>query len=101
MGAVTRALVIACIALSASAQVRESITVEVIDVPVYVIDGAGKAVRGLTRDAFTLLIDGKARPIDYFDTIDFGASQQPLVADRPKRDRRLYLLLFDLTFAVP
>ncbi|HEY8182000.1 MAG TPA: VWA domain-containing protein [Thermoanaerobaculia bacterium] len=101
MGALTRAAVIACIALSASAQVRESITVEVIDVPVYVIDRDGRAVRGLTRDAFTLLVDGKARPIDYFDTIDFGSEQQSPIAERPQRDRRLYLLLFDLTFAVP
>jgi VWFA-related protein len=101
MGAVTRAVLIACIALTASAQVRESITVEVIDVPVYVISPDGKAVRGLTRDAFSLLVDGKTRPIDYFDTIDFGAAQQSPTSERPKRDRRLYLLLFDLTFAVP
>jgi hypothetical protein len=59
-------------------------------------------VRGLTRDAFSLLVDGKVRPIDYFDTIDFGAAQQQSpIAERPQRDRRLYLLLFDLTFAVP
>jgi VWFA-related protein len=101
VGTLTRAVVIALIAVTASAQMRESITVEVIDVPVYVIDGDGKPVHGLTRDAFTLLIDGKARPIDYFDAIDFGATQQPALAERPQRDRRLYLLLFDLTFAVP
>ena len=101
MGTLKRAFVVACIALSASAQVRESITVEVIDVPVYVIDRDGKAVRGLTRNAFSLLVDGKARPIDYFDTIDFGSAQQSPGAQRPQRERRLYLLLFDLTFAVP
>jgi VWFA-related protein len=91
-------LAIALIAAPAWAQLRESITVEVIDVPVFVIDRDGKPVRGLGREAFTLLIDGRARPIEYFDVIDFGVAQAPAAVRRPQRERRLYLLLFDLTF---
>jgi VWFA-related protein len=87
------------VATAAFAQVRETITVEVVDVPVYVVAPDGKPVRGLTRDAFTLLVDGKPQPIEYFDAVDFGAARGPAeAAPRPSRERRLYLLLFDLTF---
>jgi len=82
------------------AQLRETVTVEVVDVPVYVVAPDGKPVRGLTRDAFTLRIDGKTHPIEYFEVLDFGAAQ-PDKEVAPQRDRRLDLLLFDLTFAVP
>lgn len=101
MGTLIRTIALALIATTAWAQVRESITVEVIDVPVYVVDRDGKPVRGLGRDAFALLIDGQSKPIEYFDVVDFGTGQQMPAAVRPARERRLYLLLFDLTFAVP
>ena len=70
------------------------------DVPVYVLDAGGKPVRGLPREAFTLLIDGKPRPIEYFDVMDFGVAQHAQ-APRSERERRLYLLLFDLNFSTP
>jgi VWFA-related protein len=87
-------------ALSLSAQVRESVTVEVVEVPVYVTAHDGKPVLGLTKDAFQLFVDGHPQPIDYFDAIDFAAAPSKAV-ERPLRERRLYLLLFDLTFATP
>ena len=85
------------------AQVRESVTVEVVEVPVYVTSADGKPLRGLTRDQFELFVDGKPVPIDYFDPIDFAApaAQAHTAAARPLRERRLYLLLFDLSFATP
>ena len=95
-------LLIAC-AVSAQAQVRESVTVEVVQVPVYITSSDGKPVTGLTKDAFQLLVDGHPQPIEYFDTFDFASAQpggQPS-AERPRRERRLYLLLFDLSFATP
>ncbi|HSY50816.1 MAG TPA: VWA domain-containing protein [Thermoanaerobaculia bacterium] len=96
-------ILLAACALSASAQVRESVTVEVVQVPVYVTTSDGKPVTGLTRDAFQLSIDGHPQPIEYFDTFDFASAQAgaPVAAERPRRERRLYLLLFDLTFATP
>ena len=92
------------IAASALAQVRESVTVEVVEVPVYVTTADGKPVRGLTKNQFELYVDGRPLPIDYFDAVDFTtplSAQQAEAAPRPLRERRLYLLLFDLSFATP
>jgi VWFA-related protein len=86
------------------AQVRESVTVEVVEVPVYITTSDGQPLRGLTKDAFELFVDGRRQPIEYFDAVDFAApagAQQPQAPTRPLRDRRLYLLLFDLSFATP
>jgi VWFA-related protein len=74
-------------------QQRETATVEVVQVPVYVTS-SGAAVRGLTRDDFALRVNGKRQPIDYFDVIDFAALSSEQMRD--PRQRRLYLLVFDL-----
>lgn len=96
-------VLLAACALSANAQVRESMTVEVVQVPVYITTSDGKPVTGLTRDAFQLSVDGHPQPIEYFDTFDFASAKAgtPQTAERLRRERRLYLLLFDLTFATP
>jgi len=78
---------------SAAPQSRERTTVEVVQVPVSVTTN-GSAVRGLTRDNFTLRVNGKAQPIDYFDVIDFAAVSNEQLRD--PRQRRLYVLAFDL-----
>ncbi len=83
-------------ALPLNAQLRESVTVEVIEVPVYVTDYAGKPIRGLTRDAFELSVNGKPQPVESFDVVDVAAAP---AEERPARQRRLYLLLFDLAYA--
>jgi VWFA-related protein len=83
------------ITLSASAQsVRESVTVEVVDVPVYVTRG-GAPVAGLTRENFELYVNGKLQPIEYFDAL--APEEQP----SSLRERRLFLLLFDVAFTHP
>jgi VWFA-related protein len=100
---ITPLLLAVSLSLLANAQVRDNVTVEVVQVPVYVTTSDGQPLRGLTKDSFTLLVDGRPQPIDYFDVIDFAAvpgGQQP-AAERPRRERRLYLLLFDITFATP
>jgi len=93
---------------TAFAQVSENITVEVIEVPVYVTAPGGVPVRGLTKDAFELFVDGKPQPVDYFDAVDYGAeppaaSASPQAPPLPRdvRERRLYLLLFDLGYSIP
>lgn len=80
-------------AAAAAQQHRESVTVEVIDVPVYVTRGT-TPVAGLTRDDFELYVNGRRQPIEYFDTT--AADGTPSM-----RERRLFLLLFDLAFSHP
>lgn len=95
------------IALPLAAASREMHTVEVVQVPVYVTRD-GVAITGLTRENFELYVNGKARPFDYFDVIDFAAlpaasEAQPAAAAPPRdaRQRRLYVLLFDLLYSSP
>ena len=77
---------------------REVTTVEVVQVPVYVsVDG--HAVTGLTKTDFELYVNGKRQTVDYFDTIDFAGL--PASATTDPRQRRLYLLTFDLLFSTP
>ena len=92
-------------AARSGAQTRESITVEVVDVPVYVFSH-GKPVRNLTKDDFELFVNGKRQTIDYFDPIEFAPVAAPstqaektVVTPPPTdpRERRLFLLLFDLS----
>src|SRR5439155_2350138 len=81
---------------------REVQNVEVVQVPVYVSTASG-VVTGLTRDNFELFVNGKPRQFDYFDVIDF-AKIAPLAtpaAPVDPRQRRLYVLLFDLYYETP
>src|SRR5207247_9235762 len=57
---------------AALAPVRESVTVEVLEVPVYITTTDGKPIRGLAKDAFELFVDGKRQTIDYFEAVDFA-----------------------------
>jgi VWFA-related protein len=100
-------VILALLAAGAGAQTRESITVQVVEVPVYVFSH-GKPVRNLTRDDFELFVNGKRQSIDYFDRIEFAPpaaaapstqAEKTVVAPPPAdpRERRLFLLLFDLS----
>lgn len=106
MTGLRRAVVIAALlfATAALGQVSESITVEVIEVPVYVTAADGTPIRGLPKEAFSLFVNGKQKPIDYFEAVDLAVAREPVGAHsvRPLlRERRLYLLLFDLAFTRP
>lgn len=86
---------------------RETHTVEVVQVPVYVTRG-GTSIAGLTRDNFELYVNGKPRPFEYFDVVDFGALDEPqpgAARQEPApidvRQRRLYVLLFDVAYSYP
>lgn len=83
---------------SAAPQHRDTTTVEVVQVPVYVTT-AGTSVRGLTRGDFELRVNGRTQKIDYFDVVDF-ASLSPEQSNDP-RQRRMYVLLFDLINSSP
>ena len=90
------------IAVAALAQVREMLTVTVVEVPVTVVDSGGNPVRGLTSANFRLYDNGKEVAITSFDTIDF-ASQESMQTVSPMNPaaRRNFLLLFDLSFSQP
>ncbi|HEY6137210.1 MAG TPA: VWA domain-containing protein [Thermoanaerobaculia bacterium] len=89
-------------ALAASAQVQESITVNLIEVPVTVVDSSGNPVRGLTAANFKLYDQGKEVAVSSVDTIDF-ASKESMSAVSPLNPaaRRKFLVLFDLSFSKP
>src|SRR4029077_19028538 len=95
-------LLLAAVALIAAS--RETHTVEVVQVPVYVTRG-GTSIAGLTRDNFELFVNGKPRSFEYFDVVDFGAGGGRVGSDaappRDVRQRRLYVLLFDLVYSSP
>jgi VWFA-related protein len=95
---VTVAAALCC--TTAFAQLKESINVNVVEVPVTVVDGSGNAVRGLTKANFRLLDQGKERAITAFEAIDFSVKQSPLTP-MPPAARRSFMLLFDLSYAAP
>ena len=93
MGTLTRVLILALfVAITAQAQVRETTTVEVVEVPVYVT-AHNAPVASLTRDNFELYVNGERQAIEYFDVVDY-ATLAPESHD--VRQRRLYMLVFDL-----
>lgn len=94
-------LIAGAVALIGQDRFGESVQVTIIEVPVTVSDGAGKAVRGLTRENFELYDDGKKVPIEYFEVIDLRAVAGKPRADLPAAARRNFLLLFDLANASP
>src|SRR6202140_4480874 len=84
------------------AQVREMVNVNVVEVPVTVVDSSGNPVRGLTAANFELLDNGTKRAITSFDKIDF-ASGESMTAISPLNPaaRRQFMLLFDLSDSSP
>jgi VWFA-related protein len=84
-----------------AAQVRETIRVDLVEVPVMVIDRAGDPVRGLTAANFRLYDAGKEREISGFDMIDLAAKPKGALETINPAARRNFLLLFDLSFTSP
>jgi VWFA-related protein len=98
-----RFALLACLLFSISlfAQTaREAVTIEVVDVPVFV-SRAAQSVGGLTRDDFELYVNGKLQPIEYFDAVTSGERVDESAAPRSLRERRLFLLMFDVVFSDP
>jgi VWFA-related protein len=91
-------LILAATPIAYSQQVKETTTVEVVQIPVYVTS-SGASVRGLTRDDFTLRVNGRKQQIDYFDVVDFKSLSSEQMRD--PRQRRLYVLTFDLANMAP
>ena len=66
--------ILSLLVAGANAQTREEVTVQLIDVPVYVFS-RGKPIRNLTKDDFELFVNGKPQAIDYFDPIAFEPAE--------------------------
>ncbi|HEX9500279.1 MAG TPA: VWA domain-containing protein, partial [Thermoanaerobaculia bacterium] len=95
-------IAIATVAAGLFAQVRETVNVFVVEVPVTVVDTNGNPVRGLTAANFELSDNGTKRTISSFDKIDF-ASNESVSAISPLNPsaRRQFMLLFDLGYSSP
>lgn len=91
-------LLVVALPLFAQSSVRDSVTIEVVDVPVYVTRGS-QPVEGLTRDDFELRVNGRLQTIEYFDVV--GGTGAEAAAPDSLRERRMFLLLFDLAFSPP
>ena len=93
---------VAICATSAFAQMKETVNVNVIEVPVTVVDSSGNPVRGLTAANFEVYDGGKKQAITSFDKIDFGSSETAnAISPLNPAARRSFLLLFDLGFSSP
>jgi VWFA-related protein len=93
------------VASSVFAQVKESLTVSTIEVPVNVIGRDGLPVRGLTAANFELFDEGKKRMITGFESVDFASPERSgkdaATAPLNPAARRNFLLLFDLSYSNP
>jgi hypothetical protein len=83
---------------AASAQVKETIDVHLVEVPVTVIDRAGNPVRGLTPANFELFDQATKRDVGNFEAIDFESETIRSVAAQSVRAAQLHSALRSLLF---
>src|SRR4051794_23681398 len=96
------AIAVVFVAASAFAQLKETVNVNVIEVPVTVVDSSGNPVRGLTAANFEVYDGGKKQTITSFDKIDFSSTETSnAISPLNPAARRSFLLLFDLGFSSP
>jgi VWFA-related protein len=72
----------------------ETIDVSVVNVQVFVSERAGKPVRGLGRDDFQLLVDGKPVPITNFYAGDEAAAEPGAAREAIPAAQRLTLVIY-------
>lgn len=104
-------LLAAAFAAEARAQtsgVRETATATVVEIPVTVVGKDGRPVTGLTAADFELFDDGKRQAITSLDVIDLARkpaaeadAATPQAPAIPPAARRLWLLVFDLSYSSP
>lgn len=72
--------------------------VSIVSLPVFVVDGQGKAMGGLQAEDFELSDDGKRVPVVSFQYIDTTSPEEQEAIRQAPAARRRFLLLFDLSF---
>jgi VWFA-related protein len=93
---------------SDTAGFEETSQVVAVEVPVNVVDRAGRPVRGLSADDFEVFDENERQKVSSFDVVDLK-TLTPAPADAPPgpaeelpaKERRHFLLLFDLSFSTP
>lgn len=77
--------------------------VQLVALPVFVTDKAGRAVPGLTAADFEIEEQGRKVPVAAFLAVDVASAQPGAAAGAllAASARRQFLLLFDLTFSTP
>ena len=55
---------------------------DLVQTSITVVDKKGKFVEGLGREDFELLIDGKARPINFFERVSSGSDREAELSQR-------------------
>ena len=53
-----------------------TVNTELVQTDVTVFDKSGRLVEGLSRDEFELTLDGKPRPISFFESVRTGSSRE-------------------------
>lgn len=83
--------------------VQEVVGVSLVEVPVTVLDAAGKPVLGLERSDFEVFDEGRRVALESFDVSEFPAAtvSAPPARQVSRLVRRKFLLLYDLSFASP
>ncbi len=87
----------------AGSVVQETAGVTLIEIPVGVVGKDGKPVTGLMASDFELTDDGRKVPISGFEVVDLsGPAAAPGAKEPvPAAARRLWLLVFDLSYTSP
>src|SRR6185369_11146249 len=57
---------------------------ELVQTAVTVVDKDGRFVNGLSRDQFELVVDGKPRPINFFEQVTSGSPREQQLATTGK-----------------
>ncbi len=84
-----------------AAQYTETTKVTVVEIPVQVTGRDGNPIRGLTREDFEIVDEGKRREIAYFDVVDVclecgsDAAALKAAAPPPPHSKRRFFLILD------
>jgi VWFA-related protein len=65
------------------------VTTELVQSAVTVVDKDGHFVKGLNRDQFELIVDGKSRPIGFFEQVTSGSLREQELASTGKTAERV------------
>src|SRR5258708_36274752 len=79
----------------------EVMTIDIVEVPVNVVDRAGNPVRNLTKENFEVYVDRKKIDLGSMETIDFSSPESGLRLAGNPAAHRSFLLGFDLGYSGP